>query len=428
VIEFYRDTEFEETEIGKIPKNWEVVTLEKISMKIKTGPFGSQLKKSELSESGVKIYTQENILKRDFSLGNLYISHDKFRQLKNMEIRPGDVLLTIRGSIGYSAILPEKAERGIIHTNLAYIRVRKELVLPEFLFALINDYDIVRSQIMTLASTTTLGALYAKHIKRIKIPLPSLEEQRFIVKILSTVDQAFQAMDKAIAKTERLKKGLMQELLTKGIGHKEFKKTEIGRIPLEWKIARLEDEGIATIRRGRVKELSERLAFITMEKIPDNELYARFEMRNIHEVRSYVYCEAGDILLAKITPCFENGKQGVVPDDVPNGFALATTEVYPIVCEGIDRFFLFYLLKFPRFRKRLESAMRGTTGRQRVPRKAVENLKIPLPPLEEQKRIAQILMTIDGVLENKRKKKDKLQRMKKALMNLLLTGKARVRT
>jgi restriction endonuclease S subunit/predicted nucleic acid-binding protein len=206
--------EFKDTEIGKIPEDWEVVNLENGSLRIRTGHFGSQLKKSELSESGVKVYTQENILKNDFSLGNLYVSYDKFEKLKTMEVKPGDVLLTIRGSTGCSAVFPEGAERGIIHTNLAYIRVKRSLLLPEYLSLLINDYPLVKSQIITLSSATTLGALYAKHIKKIKIPLPPLQEQQKIVKILSNTNKKLEIERNEKAKLERIKQGLMDLLLT----------------------------------------------------------------------------------------------------------------------------------------------------------------------------------------------------------------------
>jgi type I restriction enzyme S subunit len=207
--------EFKDTEIGRIPKNWEVVSLEDVSLKIRTGPFGSQLKKSELSESGLKVYTQENILKNDFSLGNLYISYEKFeRGLKTMEVKPGDVLLTIRGSTGCSAVFPEGAERGIIHTNLAYVRVKRSLLLPKYLSLLINDYPPVKSQVTTLSSATTLGALYAKSIKKIKIPLPSLQEQLKITEILSVTDKKLEIEKDEKAKLERIKQGLMDLLLT----------------------------------------------------------------------------------------------------------------------------------------------------------------------------------------------------------------------
>jgi len=213
-LTFYKETEFQDTEIGEIPKEWKVVSLEDVSLTIRTGPFGSQLKKSELSESGIKVYTQENVLKNDFSLGNLYISYDKFEQLKNMEVKPGDVLLTIRGSIGYSAVFPEGAERGIIHTNLAYIRVKISLLSPKYLSLLINYHSSIKSQLITLSSATTLGALYAKNIKKIKIPLPPLHEQQKIVEILSMIDKAIELYRKEKERLLRLRRGLMSVLLT----------------------------------------------------------------------------------------------------------------------------------------------------------------------------------------------------------------------
>ena len=206
--------EFKDTEIGKIPKEWEVVSLEDASLTIRTGPFGSQLKKSELSESGIKVYTQDNVLKNDFSLGNLYISYDKFKKLKNMEIKPGDVLLTIRGSIGYSAVFPEGAEKGIIHSNLAYIRVKAGSLSPKYLSLLINYYFSIKPQLITLSSATTLDALYAKNVKKIKIPLPPLHEQQKNIEILSTIDKKLETLKQEKVKLERIKQWFMEELLS----------------------------------------------------------------------------------------------------------------------------------------------------------------------------------------------------------------------
>jgi len=175
-------------------------------------------------------------------------------------------------------------------------------------------------------------------------------------------------------------------------------------LPEGWKWVRLEK--IAGIRRnsGVKKKLVQfsNIAFIPMELIPERDVLARYEIRSSEEIKSFSYCEPGDILLAKITPCFENGKQGIVPEDIPNNFALATTEVYPIYIkseEVLDKMYLFYLLKCAYTRKTLEEQMLGTTGRQRVPKEAILNLKIPLPPLEEQKRIVKKLNEIRSRVE-----------------------------
>lgn len=192
-------------------------------------------------------------------------------------------------------------------------------------------------------------------------------------------------------------------------------------VPKEWEVVRLGDKKIAKIRGNKSINNVENVAFIPMELIPDSGVYVRYEIRNLKEIKSSNYCEAGDLLLAKITPCFENGKQGIVPEDIPNGFAFTTTEVFPIVCRGIDKLFLFYILKHPKFRKTLERSMSGTTGRQRVPKKAVENLLIPLPPLEEQRKIAHVLMSIDKAIEAVDEAIKQAERIKKGLMQELLT-------
>ena len=201
-----------------------------------------------------------------------------------------------------------------------------------------------------------------------------------------------------------------------------FKETPIGKIPKEWEVVKVGSDKIAEIRGNKIISDIQKVAFIPMELVPDQGIFVKYELRDLKDVSSSTYCKAGDLLLAKITPSLENGKQGIVPEDIPNGFALATTEVYPIVCKGIDRLFLFYVLKFPRFRKILEFSMRGTTGRQRVPKDAVEKLKIPLPSLQEQRKIAEILSTVDEAIQKTNEIIAKTERLKKGLMQELLTS------
>ena len=200
-----------------------------------------------------------------------------------------------------------------------------------------------------------------------------------------------------------------------------FKRTPIGKIPKDWRMVKLTDKGITQIRGTQKVYGFHKVAFISMELISNSRIYIQYKIRDVKDIKSYTYCEAGDLLLPKITPCFENGKQGIVPFDVPNGFALATTEVFPIVCQGVDRLFLFYILKFNKLRKILEFSMRGTTGRQRVPKDAVERLKIPLPPIKEQQKIVEVLSVVDLAIQKTDEIIAKTQRLKKGLMQELLT-------
>jgi len=192
-------------------------------------------------------------------------------------------------------------------------------------------------------------------------------------------------------------------------------------LPDDWRLARLGDSEIAEIRGSKKFPNYENVAFIPMEYIPDSGTYAKYEVRPRSKIKSFTYCEKGDLLLAKITPSLENGKQGIVPDNVPNGFALATTEVFPISCKRMNSLFLFYVLKHSCFRNKIISSMTGTTGRQRATKESVEKLFIPFPPLFEQVKIAEILSTVDQAIQKIIEAIEKTQRLKKGLMQELLT-------
>ncbi|MDG6943074.1 MAG: restriction endonuclease subunit S [Nitrososphaerota archaeon] len=200
----------------------------------------------------------------------------------------------------------------------------------------------------------------------------------------------------------------------------DFKVTDIGRIPSDWNVESLGN--VVSLRSNQARLSVTEVAFIPMELVPDDGIYARYEIRDTSKVSSHTYCEAGDLLLAKITPSLENGKQGVVPEDIPNGFALATTEVFPLYCKTIDKMFLFYLLKHREMRRVLENSMRATTGRLRVPREALEGLRIPYPRFpDEQHGIAEVLSTVDDAIQKTNEVIAKTERLKRGLMQELLT-------
>jgi type I restriction enzyme S subunit len=412
---FYKETNFKETPIGRIPKEWEIVKLG--NKEFAEIIMGQSPPSSTYNREGKGL----PFLQGKMEFGDIHPSHILYCSQPIKIAEPNDILISVRAPVGDVNVAPYRL---CIGRGLAAIRFNLNKANHWFYF---YYFQKIKNLLENLGKGSTFKAITKEDLENLKVPYPSFFEQQRIAEILLTVDEAIQKTNEIIAKTERLKKGLMQELLTKGIGHKEFKDTEIGRIPKEWEVVKLGDDKIAEIRGNKIISAVQKVAFIPMELIPDHGIFVKYEIRDLKDVSSSTYCEAGDLLLAKITPSLENGKQGIVPDDIPNGFALATTEVYPIVCKGIDRLFLFYVLKFPRFRKILEFSMRGTTGRQRVPKDAVEKLKIPLPPYQEQKRIAEILSTFDKKLEIERKEKARLKRIKQRLMDLLLTGKIRVK-
>jgi type I restriction enzyme S subunit len=255
------------------------------------------------------------------------------------------------------------------------------------------------------------------------MPLPPFSEQQKIAEILSTVDEAIQKTDEVIAKSERLKKGLMQELLTKGIGHKEFKDTEIGRIPKDWEVVRIKDLGeviTGTTPSTLIKDYWDGIyPFVTPTDFSETKYVYKTERkvttkgvgkgRLIPKDSVLVVCIGSTI--GKISLAFEE--------------CITNQQINAIICKDrINPHYVYYAIAS---RKNMLRAQAGITAKPIINKSLFEKLRLPLPSTLEQKRIADILSTVDKKLETERNEKARLERIKQGLMDLLLTGKIRVK-
>jgi type I restriction enzyme S subunit len=160
-----------------------------------------------------------------------------------------------------------------------------------------------------------------------------------------------------------------------------------------------------------------------MDLLPITGIYAALsETRAADQLTSGTYVEDGDVMIAKITPCFENGKQGILAVNAP--FAYATTEVIPLRGRPgkSDSLFLHFLLLHPGLRAKLASQMDGSTNRQRLPKAVLEKVQVPVPPLEEQRQIASVLSAVQKAIELQDRLIALTTELKKGLMHMLFTG------
>ena len=195
-------------------------------------------------------------------------------------------------------------------------------------------------------------------------------------------------------------------------------------MPEQWEIVKISDKYDFT-KKPRNLDYAQykRIPFVPMDSIPQSGIYLKhYTTKPSSEISSGTYFEEGDLLVSKITPCFENGKQ-CIASKIENGFGIATTEVIPIKeRKGIsDKFFLFYYLLKGDVRSNIANKMEGATGRQRIPSRLLQNFLIPFPPLPQQKRIAKTLSTIQEAIETQDKIIGNLRELKKVVMEKVFT-------
>lgn len=165
-----------------------------------------------------------------------------------------------------------------------------------------------------------------------------------------------------------------------------------------------------------------KVSFIKMEDVSNNAVVVNTRNRKYSEVaKGFTKFNNHDVLVAKITPCFENGKGGYV-DQLMNGIGFGSTEFHVMRAKkNFDSHYLYQYTNFPTFRLQAESSMCGTGGQRRVQTDFLRTHKIIVPPLPEQQKIASILTSVDEVIEKTQAQIDKLKDLKTGLMQSLLT-------
>ena len=406
------------------PKDWDIVRLGDASINITDG---SHFSPKNDKNGEYRIATVANIIENHIDIDSCKkISKEDYEMLVKNGCKPkkGDVLFSKDGTVGLSFTFRQK-EDIVLLSSIAIISPKESLYSDYCAYVLKSPF--VFQQIVGSKRGTGLRRIILQDLKRIKIPLPPLPEQRRIAEVLGTVDSAIQKVGGAIEKTERLKKGLMQRLLTKGIGHERFKETEIGRVPEEWEAMRLGDV-LELCQYGLSVKMEEtgKYPIIKMDDIvngiviPDKVKYIDLDEKTFKNFK----LEKGDILFNRTNSYELVGRTGIFLLRGDYVFASYLIRLRPKK-EIVDSQFLTFYMVFSNDRIRQQLATRAV-HQANINATNLQNYNIPLPPLPEQRRIAEILSAVDRKLELERRRKGKLSRVKKGLMNELLTGRKRV--
>jgi len=400
---------YKQTQIGKIPEEWRVVKLTDAADYINGYGFSPK----EWKSKGLPIIRIQNLndSKARFNYFDGKVE-DKYL------VENDDLLFPWSASIGVYIWDREKA---VLNQHIFKVIPKKGVDKQYLYYALFLAIEHLKKRVH--GSTM-------KHFKRGElditfIPLPPIPEQKAIAKILSTADEAIQKSGEIIAKTVRLKKGLMRELLTKGIRHEEFKDTEIGRIPEKWGVVKLEDVSLDFVSGGTPSTANPDYWNGDIDWMTS----AHINGRTITSGQRYIPKEGLKNSATKLVPknnllvATRVGVGKAAINEIDIAISQDLTGIIIDRNKFIPDFLYWHILNKERV---LKSLAQGSTIKG-ILRGDLGKLKIPLPPLPEQQKIALILSTVERKLEIDKARKQKYERIKKGLMNDLLTGNKKVK-
>ncbi|MDB9955286.1 restriction endonuclease subunit S [Pelagibacterales bacterium] len=395
-----------------------------------------------------------------FNFNNLpVITLDKLFKDKNIELGRGDIIskIDIQENKGPYPIYSSSAKNNGIMGKYSKFMFDEEMITwsidgggkffyrPKHKFSVTNvsgfmrvikgkiDLKYIYNMLTYQHSFLNFDYQFKAHPSVIRelyeVPILPLAEQKKIASILTSVDEVIENTQKQIDKLQNLKKATMNELLTKGIGHTEFKDSELGQIPKSWGVHKLEEIGTFSKGKGISKKdiLSEGIPCIRYA-----EIYTCYDFY-IETFKSF------------ISPDTARSSKKLVNNDIIFAGSGETVEeigksiAFTLNCEAyasgdsivmspfsdLNSIFLSYQLNDCIRRDQLRKLGQGSS----VMHIYVSNLKeilICKPPLPEQEKISSILLSFEKLIKKEENKLCKVQDIKKSLMQDLLTGKVRV--
>lgn len=341
---------------------------------------------------------------------------------KSVQIPVGEVILSICATIGRPIIVGVNA---CIHDGFVWFDKLKASIDREYwYYFLLSKEEFLSGQ----RQSGTQGNLNTSIVAELECPLPPLPEQTKIAAILSSVDDVIEKTRAQIDKLKYLKTGMMQELLTKGIGHTEFKDSPVGRIPASWKVLPLEElctkvsVGIASSTTHAYA--SSGVPLLRNQNILPNAIRRTdvlYISREFSDENASKKIKEGDVLTVRTG---YPGISAVVPKEFDGCHSFTTLISRPrkslLNCHYLS------LLINSDYGKHFVVGGQAGGAQQNLNATTLKTFPVPLPPLAEQVAIYDAANSISAKVALAEKKYRSLVHTKKALMQDLLTGKVRV--
>jgi type I restriction enzyme, S subunit len=394
---------------------------------------GYAFKSEDFHEHGdVAVLRISNIKNNGIDLEDaVYVDRNVAEQAKDYKLREGNVVIAMSGATtGKTAIVRKEDLPLVLNQRVGVFDIYNSEHLSEEYLAYVVQSSSFKNQILVNAIGGAQPNISGKQIEDVEILLPPISEQRKIAAILSSVDGAIEKIEAIIEQTEKVKKGLMQQLLTKGIGHTKFKRTEIGEIPEEWEVKTIGE--IGSLKSGTTPSREKAELYYKGGEIPwvkTMDLNYSFIVDTHEKVTNLALEETslsiipkGSVLVAMYGGFNQIGRTGLLKIDATINQALTAILINTELIE--PEFLLIWLNYKVNHWKKFAASSRKDPN---ITKNDVANFPVVIPSLEEQRKIYTTILNISKKIENEIIKKQQLQIIKKGLMQVLLTGKVRVK-
>ena len=340
-------------------------------------------------DTGVNFVKIESISENGEFLSDKFahITDECDNKLKRSQLEENDILFSIAGAIGRTAIVPRSILPANTNQALAIIRIPQNAINLRFVLYALQSQAVEEQSEKQKQGVAQLN-LSLKNIADILIPLVSSEKQDEIVRNLAAVDTAIAIRKEQIRLIDQVVKSRFIELFgmpgTDAFGW--------GLVPLG-----------STCNINPKKSLDSRLvsgavvSFVPMLAVTEHGEIDATAIKEYDEVKTgFTYFAENDVLFAKITPCMENGK-GAVAKGLHNGIGFGSTEFHVLrpISGKTDPYWIYTLTAFSQFRMDAASNMTGSAGQRRVPASFLENYRVSLPPIALQEQFAAFVEQTD---------------------------------
>lgn len=430
----------------KYSTNWTIVPLASFAAEgndnFVDGPFGSDLKVSDYTESGVRILQLQNLGDGYFIDKNkIYTTRRKATQLARCITKPGDLIIAkMAEPLARAAVVPDVESEYLIVADLIKLHPADD-VDPYYLVNFVNFSDF-RKEADRLSTGTTRTRISLSALKRISLPKPPLPIQNEIAAILRCIDLQIEKTQSLITKYQQIKAGLMHDLFTRGVtadgklrppreqAPELYHKTPIGWIPKEWVFTTCAKvcEKIIDCKNRTPPETPDGYPVIRTPNVRNGQ-FVDSELLYT-DAKSYAIWTArgkplpGDIVITREAPV---GEVCMIPDHHPEACLGQRMMLYRPNPAIINPEYFLFALQSRQIQSRLDLISGGSTvGHVRVG--DIRDLWMFMPSSHsEQEKIAGALIVAGNKLKAEQQQCEKLRHQKHGLMHDLLTGKVAVK-